>query len=232
MIRELWAMLSRYIHDQARARVQGRHIDQNREALAASIAAAQTAADLASRSRLWAIHDIVTAGRAPDRVPIELPKVPDLRVVEAFVSREPRLANSAEAIADIYRLGGMTAIRAIDTVTLRHVRDRMATAARDGIPTEQIAQEIATDQSWPKAYARTVVRTNLATAASDGVQSLMRDPMMREALPALEYVTAGDSRVRPARGSTSEENHRVLDGLVAPVDWPGWDQWTPPGGFS
>lgn len=232
MIRELWAMLTRYIHDQARARVLGTPAEQDREQIASAVAAAQTAADLASRSKLWAIHDQVVTGRAPDRIPLELPKVPDLRVVEAFVLREPRLAHSAEAIAGIYRLGGMSAIRAVDTVTLRHVRDRLATAARDGIPTERIAQEIARDQDWPKAYARTVVRTNLATAASDGVQSLMRDPMMREALPALEYVTAGDSRVRPARGSHSEENHRALDGLVAPVDWPGWDQWTPPLGFS
>ncbi|MGD1960542.1 MAG: phage minor head protein [Fulvivirga sp.] len=42
----------------------------------------------------------------------------------------------------------------------------------------------------------------------------------REALPLLQYITAGDSRVR--------QSHRPLDLVTLPVDHPFWDTYMPP----
>lgn len=46
----------------------------------------------------------------------------------------------------------------------------------------------------------------------------------RKIFPNLKYKTVGDSRVR--------EEHRALDGIIAPLDSPFWDKYMPPNGFN
>lgn len=49
-----------------------------------------------------------------------------------------------------------------------------------------------------------------------GRDEVLKQPEARELAPWREFVTMADDRVRP--------NHWALHGLVAPVDWPMWDQ--------
>lgn len=46
----------------------------------------------------------------------------------------------------------------------------------------------------------------------------------KEAFPFLEYVDVGDERVR--------HEHRMLSGIIKPVDDPFWNQYAPPNGFG
>ena len=45
-----------------------------------------------------------------------------------------------------------------------------------------------------------------------------------ELFPYLQYVTAGDARVR--------QSHKDLNGIIKPVDSPFWDVHTPPNGWN
>lgn len=238
MIRGLFDILTDHIARAVKAAARGEELpDPERAAFALSTA--QTVADLAGRSSVYATLRELQG--KPRKAPVvKLPKVPNAQAITAITKREPMLASTAEAVADVYRRGGVTMIHAMDLTTVEHVQKRMATAVAEGLPTEDAARLIANDTKWPLSYARVVVRTNLATARADGLMSAMRDPEVKAMMPALEYVTAGDSRVRATPDERAEaaklgrppEDHRPLDGLIAPVDWVGWNTWTPPGGFQ
>jgi hypothetical protein len=247
MIHQLWRRLTEYVSRVASAAARGDSepvTDGARADAGGALAAAQAAVDLASRAGVWRVVDTTRRRAKGDHRPVRpiprLSSVPDHRAIEAILSREPRLAQTAQAVRDAYATDGIAAIRAMDEVTIAHVQRRLATGLESGTPVEAIAEEIAQDTEWPRSYARLVVRTNLATARSDGVMAQTADPEVRRVLPALIYETAGDLRVRPStaerlaalRAGRRPENHRALDGLIASVDWPGWDRWTPPGGYQ
>lgn len=74
------------------------------------------------------------------------------------------------------------------------------------------------------ALLETIVRTQTAMAQSAGQANARRDPALDEIIWGYEYVTVGDSRVRP--------NHAAMHGTTAPKDDPIWDTITPPNGFN
>lgn len=65
-------------------------------------------------------------------------------------------------------------------------------------------------------------RQTVISAATQGSR-WMDIEETKEEFPYLEYVTARDEHVR--------EEHRVLDGIVLPVDDPFWQSYYPPNGF-
>lgn len=72
------------------------------------------------------------------------------------------------------------------------------------------AAETLTEQAWRAAYG--------------GAQrEIYRGPISRPVWPYLQYLTVGDSRVRP--------NHRRLHGFTAAADWRGWPAVEPPNGY-
>lgn len=77
---------------------------------------------------------------------------------------------------------------------------------------------------WTRAYAQTVYRTNFNSAFAAGRFMAVRDPAVREVVPAFEFHAAGDGDTRP--------NHLAADGLIASVDDAIWNQFSPPLGYN
>lgn len=71
---------------------------------------------------------------------------------------------------------------------------------------------------WLRAEFDTTV--GMAQSADQWID-IQRD---KETLPLLQYVTAGDNRVRP--------EHAAWDGIIKPVDDPFWDTRTPLNGYN
>lgn len=69
---------------------------------------------------------------------------------------------------------------------------------------------------------RVIYDNNLASAFAAGKWQQIQET--RDSRPYLQYVTAGDSRVRP--------EHAAWDGKVLPVDDPWWDTHYPPNGWN
>ncbi|MBL6448564.1 minor capsid protein [Fulvivirga sp. 29W222] len=61
---------------------------------------------------------------------------------------------------------------------------------------------------------------NHATASSRMASKWVQILSQAETLPLLEYITAGDSRVR--------ESHKTMDRVILPVTHPFWDKYMPP----
>jgi SPP1 gp7 family putative phage head morphogenesis protein len=70
----------------------------------------------------------------------------------------------------------------------------------------------------------TVFTTNMQKAYSLGRFEQLSDPAVRQALPYWQYLTLGDSRVRP--------EHAVLDYFAARAEDPVWLKIYPPNGFN
>ena len=70
----------------------------------------------------------------------------------------------------------------------------------------------------------TIARTNTQLAYAAGSQNARKDPAIDEILWGYEYVTVGDTEVRP--------EHAALHGFRAPKDHPIWDTMMPPNGWN
>lgn len=65
---------------------------------------------------------------------------------------------------------------------------------------------------------------NNAIASAQSAARWQRLQQDKEALPLLQYRTAGDERVR--------ESHQALDNIILPIDDPFWDSYMPPNGWG
>ncbi|WP_285826507.1 DUF935 family protein [Bacteroides acidifaciens] len=76
-----------------------------------------------------------------------------------------------------------------------------------------------------KDYNENYLRTEFETAETSGRRASEWQEFKENAdiMPNLKYVTAGDERVR--------ESHRLLDGIVKPIDDPFWLRNYPPNGY-
>jgi SPP1 gp7 family putative phage head morphogenesis protein len=86
------------------------------------------------------------------------------------------------------------------------------------------AMEAAGLGAQKKHTLEQVFRTQTQLAYSAGRMNSLSDPAIQEILWGFEYVTVGDSRVRPA--------HCEMDGHKAPKEDPIWSRWTPPNGYN
>ena len=145
--------------------------------------------------------------------------------VEALVSREPRLEQSAIELSRLYnneRVFGMAF--SIDQKLTERVQETLARVMREGggvSTAEKILEDIV---PFTKSYATNVYRTNLATSYNEGRKKQAQDPAVAEVIPALQFRSMDDARVRP--------NHAAADGLVAATDDPVWRRFTPPIGHQ
>jgi SPP1 gp7 family putative phage head morphogenesis protein len=183
--------------------------------------------DLVGRYQTLAESDAARAGRrarlAADIAP--LIEVPFRRAIEDLVSREPRLVADREELSRLYqseRVFGLA--RSADLTITQRVQDLLREAmekAGPGVDATTVAIQSAGD--FARAYAETVLRTNFATAYSDGRITKAMEPAVRAVTPALRFTAIRDSRVR--------HNHLAADGLVAAPDDPVWDSLRPPLGY-
>lgn len=82
------------------------------------------------------------------------------------------------------------------------------------------AMQISDDHN--NAWLRT--EHNFAIASGQMNSTWQTIEKNKHILPLLRYVTVGDDRVRPA--------HRLLEGVVRPVDDPFWNIYYPPNGWN
>jgi SPP1 gp7 family putative phage head morphogenesis protein len=209
-----------------------RHIARLRVLLAET----QALADLYGRRRvlLWGNYaqDRVAAS-ARDEIycaaftsPI-VPHVPFREAIEDFKRRVPTLADTAEAVAAVYRRSPATAFAAARaTLTVaRKVQNYIAQAMQSGKTADQARDEIAADAGdWTKAYAENVYRTNVHNAYSAGEIKQGLEPVTLEIMPAWQFSSVGDSNTRP--------NHQAGSGFLAAKRDPRWAYMYTPLGYQ
>lgn len=74
------------------------------------------------------------------------------------------------------------------------------------------------------SYLQMVFRTNVQSAYGSGRYKAIRNPVVAQTRPFVQYRTVGDARVR--------DEHAVLDGKTYAVGDPVWDRIAPPNGYN
>jgi hypothetical protein len=217
--------------------------------LANILAGAQGLADLMGRRRLLLEHDaalskhkgkrfdpIMAILRTAPRGPTPLqPDVTFHEAVEDLVKREPRLARSAEEVAQLYSTEHVFAMARSSSKTItERVQAILSKAFEEGEGTELTIQRIARENIGPfaQSYAEVVYRTSLATSYAAGRERQVEDPDVAEVILGFRFETAGDSHVRNGTVGPVFENHKALEGLIAPTRSPIWYDWSPPLGYQ
>lgn len=156
----------------------------------------------------------------PDTTPIK-PGVPFEEAIEDLVSREPRLAESARQVSDLYDTEHVFAMaRSIDLNVTKKVQEIITGALKEGKGLSDVEELIAQTGDWSISYAANIFRTNANTAYTQGRFEQMKDPEVANIMPAFEYVGVDDARTRP--------NHLAAFGLIASVDDAIWRTYKPP----
>lgn len=211
------------------------------EAFAAEMAETMTLADLIGRRRLLLEADAADATQeeretvafAADSVK-GFPEVPFAEAIADLLNREPRLADSAEEVAALYRLdrNSFALARSAEFAITGRVQRIMLDASLGR--TERVAARKLIEEAGPfaRGYAEVVYRTNLSTAYNAGRFDQARKPGVSEVIAAFERWEIMDSDVRRGRPEDHEENHAAVHGLVAAVEDPIWETHSAPAGYN
>lgn len=159
------------------------------------------------------------------RVGVDLANVPFDDAIDDLLARTPELARSGDLVAQVYSnehgfAAAYSPSRAVTQRAQKAISDAVARGTSMG-DVEAILQDMG---DWSRAYAETVFRTNLATAYSAGRWKQVSDPDVAAVIPAMRYDAVGDKDTRP--------NHEAADGLIASINDPIWDRFTPPLGYN
>lgn len=133
-------------------------------------------------------------------------------------------------LQDRFRAGGFTAVRLASEALRARAKAAILAALQGGATVDETIRRIREDslalgiEPETHGYLATVVRTNIATAYGHGRLQAMADPVVRTLRPYWQYLSAGDSRVRPA--------HRELHGKVFAADDEAATHYFPPLGFN
>lgn len=225
-------------------------LDRAQRKLADIVAGAQGLADLLGRRRLLLERDHALSRAKGARIGYLRPVLrtvssetaltdPDLsfkQAVEDLIKREPRLASAADEVARIYtREHGFTAIRATRVTVLERIQKLMRRNIEEGKLRDATVQQIVEAsreqlQPFTQSYAEIVFDNNLATAYAAGRERQVADPDVADVIAGFRYVAVGDADTRDGTQPPLYENHLALDGLIASVDAPEWDRYSPPCG--
>lgn len=160
---------------------------------------------------------------APDRLEFE-------EAVEDLVSRDPRLARSADEVSRLYNTSKSFAMARSSSLRLtERIQEIMARMSREAAGVDEVTPEIlraAKEEShdFARAYAETVYRTNVNTAYTEGRFLQAEDPVVAEVIPAMEFVSQNLPTSRP--------NHVAAHGLIASTDDGVWRMFKPPIGYN
>lgn len=188
--------------------------------------------DLLGRSFTLAEADAAVAAPSPfaDELAPLVPAVEFEQAIRDILTREPRLARSAEEVARSYSEERSFALaRSAELTLTKRVQEVVAETARTGGGSAAAETVIAGLGGWTRAYGETVYRTNLATAYTAGRWREAASPGVSRVMSAFEVSTAGDADVRDGRNDP--ENHAAADGLIAGTTDPVWDRASPPYGY-
>lgn len=202
----------------------------------------QSLADLLGRRRAFleldAARSAMQRSAARDRsihyvqTPV-VPRVPFQEAIDDLVSREPRLAESADLVAEVYtRRHGFALAESADLSITERVRKAIEKSLRLGLPEPKATEIVRQLGDFTRAYAQTAYRTNLNTAFTAGRFQQAADPEVAPVMPAFEYLAIRDSDVRRGRPQDQGENHLALDGLIAPTNSRIWNVYAPPNSWN
>lgn len=212
-----------------------------RQRIRDAIADPMIASDLEARAQVLAQVRRAAGSELADEVAAvdhalagTVPRVKFHEAIEDIIRREPALAKSAEAVADLYRKGPVFALaKSVEMNITREVQGIIRDHLDSGKATEISIREImAKSEDFTRSYADTVVRTNANTAATEGRFAQVRDPDVRRIVPAFKFVAVVDYDVRRGRPEDHGENHRAAHGAIAGVDDPIWLRIAPPAGYG
>ena len=164
----------------------------------------------------------------------ETPIFPETAFAEAFddlLSRDPRLAKSADEIRHVYATHGFAlrgfplnmSIKAREYLT-KEIQRSMASMGAAGIPADEAKKIIAERAGFTESYAQTAYRTNLATCFTAGRFKQLEDRDVAAVAPAFRFMDVGDLNTR--------EHHHAARGLIAGVKHSVWGLFSPPIGFN
>lgn len=153
------------------------------------------------------------------------------RAFDDIMSREPRLAESAEEVKRAYMTGGFAVARLPKYLSTEarlrlteRIQGQISSYVKKGERLPEVREQLADIGNFSAAYAENVYRTNLATAYTAGRFKEMQDPEVREIAPCLQFSAVRDGNTRP--------NHWAAHGTIAPIDHAVWDVLSPPLGYQ
>ena len=167
---------------------------------------------------------------------VRTPMVPKVTFKEAFndlLTREPRLADSAEEVADLYQNTHAFALaKSAEESLTAAVQRKIAASVETGESAASVSKNIQEMGDFTRSYANTVYRTNLNTAYTAGRFQQAQEPGVRTVLPAMERWSVRDSSLRAGRHQDGGENHAAAHGLVAATTDRIWQTLSPPSGYG
>jgi len=204
--------------------------------LARVIGETMTMADLYGRRRLFLELDAAMDRAPPDAVfdaRTDNPIIPHVAFTDAFndlIRREPRLAATAQDVADLYKdRYSFALVKSADEALTERIRNYVAASVQGTPSITEMIREIG---DFTKSYADTVYRTNLTTAYTAGRFEQAQDPDVRAVIPAMERFSVRDSALRSGRPQDNGENHAAAHGFVADTRDPMWARVAPPSGYN
>lgn len=132
------------------------------------------------------------------------------------------------SLSDAAKTRAFSVSRLTNGAQMSHVFESLKSAIAEGTTFEEFKANLRSSayredyNSLSDARLETVFRTNLQSAFMAGRHDQL--VASSDVLPYYQYVTVGDSDVRPS--------HAVLHGLVYPAGHKFWDKWWPPNGFN
>ncbi|RMG33084.1 MAG: hypothetical protein D6732_12495 [Methanobacteriota archaeon] len=140
--------------------------------------------------------------------------LPFEEAIQNFITRNPVLETDPEELrqryADEHVFG---AVYATTQNMLEEIQNRIAKGFAEGKSTSEIEEEISeAGENFASWYSEVVFRTNMNTAYTEG--QIEQAKKFDDFIVGLEFTTSGDANVRP--------EHRILEGMRAPVDDPIW----------
>jgi len=154
-----------------------------------------------------------------------VPKLEFIEAAEAAALNNPLLDEGFQELDQVYTpsqagvVGGFQG-RLIDA----KVGEAVFKIASGQSDQAREAQLLSLMEGWTRATAKTAVRTSATTAFAAGRLKQAERLQKAGIISALQFTTAGDVDVR--------SNHAEADGLIARVDDPVWNNYSPPWGYN
>lgn len=210
------------------------------EYLGRVIGGLMSVAELAGRIRT--LHEARIRGWRPDtlvRVDISdsknktLPPVVFEEAIQDLYEREPYAREAGivpRSIEDVWASHGFALAKSSSMEITKKTQEVLGMIYRHSelnsprLGKEIIQQVVGRMDGWTDAYAENVFRTTGATVYTAGRFTQASDPAVRKVIPAFRFAAIRDADVRP--------NHWAANGLVAGVEDPIWDRFSPPLGHN
>lgn len=210
-------------------------------------------ADLVARKRLLLEAD-ATEHRMKENPELDniifatspvIPFAPFIEAINFLLGAEPRLAETVKEVRRVYmkRKHAFALARSASLAVTKRIKGVIAEGMREGRPGERTVKKILQSVTakekmagFNKAYAQTAYKTTVATAHSAGRFQQVQHPAVRRIIPAFKLTGIVDDRERghfpKDRANIKKENHFSARGLIAGVDDPIWDKFSPPLGYN